>query len=183
MVRSVLATEGVFIPECTCTLLKSWPKRPSINSRVPASSGCPGEPNTSWTMGGTAGDGDAGWVELRCKLNRFSRHSSHSPSTPGAPPQAHFRCKSPVWTVANVCGSTFLSCTGFRSLICFALLHAERKNAFIGKTSKVPLLYGSWAVKANCVCLGSITAIRLIPENPPSLAYRRVEAARLCLRR
>src|SRR5260221_7899708 len=54
---------------------------------------------------------------------------------------------------------------------------------FIRITNKAPPLNASWVVKVHCVRLGTRAEVRLIPENPSVLASRRVEAARLWLRR
>ena len=39
------------------------------------------------------------WTSGRvCVVSRLRRHSAHSPSISGVPPQAHLRCKSPLRT-------------------------------------------------------------------------------------
>src|SRR5215208_5476762 len=70
-----------------------------MNVPVSGSRRLPGERTTSCTIGG-AGAGPAWIVERRCK--RFLRHSAHTPSGPGVPPQAHLRCNKPIRTGVKV---------------------------------------------------------------------------------
>src|SRR5438067_9009110 len=51
---------------CTRTLLKSCPNLGSIKPLVPASSDCPEECNTSFTIGGTVGESAAGLLVRLC---------------------------------------------------------------------------------------------------------------------
>src|SRR5207249_11904746 len=99
---------------CTRTLLKSCPNLGSIKPLVPASSDCPEECNTSFTIGGTVGESAAGLLVRLCILNRFSRHPPHSPSTPGVPPQAHLRCRRPGEMGVNAAIVAFCCCTAVR---------------------------------------------------------------------
>jgi hypothetical protein len=49
-------------------------------------------------MGGTVDTASALFAEKRCNPNCFARHSAHSLSKLGGPPQAHLRCRSAVPT-------------------------------------------------------------------------------------
>src|SRR5260221_2277372 len=65
------ADSAAFPSACTRTLLKSCPKRDSINACVSALSGWPGSPNTSRTTGGAA-RGDASGLPEWCCRNLLS---------------------------------------------------------------------------------------------------------------
>ncbi|MGH8248055.1 MAG: hypothetical protein ACREUU_16655, partial [Gammaproteobacteria bacterium] len=74
---------------------------------VSSSSGRAGERSTLWTIDGTAETGlrvdGLRWIVPV----RFLRHSSHSPETPGVPPQAQARCKT---LIAVVFGRVVYNC-------------------------------------------------------------------------
>src|SRR5260370_19682894 len=78
--------------------------------RVSASSACPGESNTSCTMGGTVSTGGE-LMATRCNVpSRFWLHSSHSPPAIVCCPQAHLRCKIAPFTEVDAEVVAFCVC-------------------------------------------------------------------------
>src|ERR1041385_4320570 len=82
------------------TPLKSWPKRDSIELRVPRSSGRPGE-LSAWLMIGGMLDGCGPPFDLRCRTCLFFSlsHWLHSPFADW--PQAQAHCKRAVRAGVN----------------------------------------------------------------------------------
>src|SRR4051812_26597770 len=80
-----------------------------MKERVSPSSAPLGERRTSCTIGGAVA-GLPRPDSLRCRSSRFFWHSEHSPPAPGAPPQAHLRCNSPLAMGAVTGGAAFRAC-------------------------------------------------------------------------